>query len=158
MILAARERLTFSMAYFLPVGSVLRRLLKARRRGVFVRVVVPGESDVPLVQHATEHLYSLLLRRRFHVYERQATMLHSKLTIIDDRWAVIGSCNLDARSLWINLEFLAVIQSPNLARVLNDIVAYEIAHSRPVTLRDYLRHSWWRSFVNGLAWMLRWWL
>src|SRR5207247_1416497 len=111
--------------YFLPLGSVLRNLLRARKRGVLVRVVIPGVSDVPLVQRATEHLYSLLLRRRFHVYERQVSMLHSKVMIVDDQWTMVGSCNLDARSLWINLEFQAVIHSPALARILNEIVAYE---------------------------------
>ena len=69
----------------------------------------PGVSDVPLVQRATEHLYSRLLRRRFHVYERQVSMLHSKVMIADNEWSLVGSCNLDARSLWINLEFLAVV-------------------------------------------------
>jgi cardiolipin synthase len=158
LIRAARARLTLSMAYFLPVGSVLRELLRAPRRGVRVRVVVPGESDVPLVQHATRHLYTRLLRRRFRVYERQVHMLHSKVMIVDDEWTVLGSCNLDARSLWINLEFVAVIHSRPLARALNDIVAYEIAHSKRITLRGYREHSWWRRLINRLAWALRWWL
>ncbi len=155
---ATRRKLTFSMAYFLPLGSVLRNLLRARKRGVLVRVVVPGVSDVPLVQRATEHLYSLLLRRRFHVYERQVSMLHSKVMIVDDQWTMVGSCNLDARSLWINLEFQAVIHSPALARILNEIVAYEIDRSRRVTLRDDRKKGRWRRLVNWLAWQLRWWL
>lgn len=158
LIHTAQRKLTFSMAYFLPVGSVLRNLLRARKRGILVRVVVPGVSDVPLVQRATEHLYSLLLRRRFHVYERQVSMLHSKVMIADDEWTLVGSCNLDARSLWINLEFLAVIHSRSLAKVLNQIVLYEVARSRRVTLRDDRRKSWWRRLVNRLAWLLRWWL
>jgi cardiolipin synthase len=158
LIRAARKRLTLSMAYFLPVGMVLRNLVRARRRGVFVRVVVPGQSDVAVVQHATRHLYSVLLHRRFRIYERQVNMLHSKVMIVDDRWSVVGSCNLDARSLWINLEFVAVIQSRKLAGILNDIVAYEIAHSKRVTYKAYRERSWWRRLVNRLAWMLRWWL
>lgn len=158
LIQAARRKVSFSMAYFLPLGSVLRNLLRARRRGVLVRVVVPGVSDVPLVQRATEHLYSLLLRHRFHVFERQISMLHSKVMIVDDQWTIVGSCNLDARSLWINLEFLAVIHSPTLARLLNEIVAYEIARSRRVTLREARKKSCWHRLINRLAWMFRWWL
>src|SRR5262245_8657784 len=57
----ARHTLTFAMAYFLPVGRVLRELLRAHKRGIFIRVVVPGESDVPVVQRATRHLYGRLL-------------------------------------------------------------------------------------------------
>jgi cardiolipin synthase A/B len=158
LIRLARQRLTLSMAYFLPVGYVLQALLRAPKRGVLVRVVVPGESDVPLVQHATRHLYTRLLRRRFRVYERQYNMLHSKVMIVDDEWSVVGSCNLDARSLWINLEFVAVVHSRRLARVLNEIAAYEIAHSKRVTLRAYRERSYWRRLVNRLAWWFRWWL
>ncbi len=158
LIQSARQKLTFSMAYFLPVGSVLRNLLRARKRGVLVRVIVPGVSDVPLVQRATECLYSLLLRRRFHVFERQVSMLHSKVLIADDQWSLVGSCNLDARSLWINLEFLAVIHSRPLAKVLNEILAYELARSRRVTLRSTRQTSWWRRLLNRLAWTFRWWL
>jgi cardiolipin synthase len=158
LIRAARRRITFSMAYFLPVGAVLREVLRAPRRGVPVRVVVPGESDVALVQHASRYLYTRLLRRRIRVYERQANMLHSKVMIVDDIWVVVGSCNLDARSLWINYEFLAVIRSANLARVLTRIVGEEIANSKRITLEEFRERSWWRRLVNRLAWSLRWWL
>src|SRR5262249_4819153 len=126
--------------------------------GVFVRTVVPGRSDVPVVQRATRHLYTKLLRRRFHVYERQVNMLHSKVMVVDGEWAVLGSSNLDARSLWINLEFLAAIQSRTLARALNDIIGYEIAHSRRITRKKYLRQRWWQRLLDRLAWSLRWWL
>jgi cardiolipin synthase len=85
-------------------------------------------------------------------------MLHSKVMVVDDQWAVLGSCNLDARSLLINFEFLAVIHSRNLARVLNQVVRQEIAHSKRVTLKEYRERRWWRRLVGRLAWMLRWWL
>jgi cardiolipin synthase len=158
LIRSARRRITFSMAYFLPVGNVLRELLRAPRRGVPVRVVVPGESDVPLVQHASRYLYTRLLRRRIRVYERQANMLHSKVMIVDKSWVVVGSCNLDARSLWINYEFLAVIRSENLARIVTRIVGAEIANSKRITLEEFRERNWWRRLINRLAWSLRWWL
>jgi cardiolipin synthase len=137
---------------------VLRALLKAPRRKVVVQIVVPGESDVPLVQYATRHLCTTLLRRRLRVYERQLHMLHSKVLVADDSWTVVGSANMDARSLWINLEFLAVIHSRKLARALTDIVRFEIDHSHRLTLQDFPEKSWWRRIRNWLAWMLRWWL
>jgi len=154
----ARRRLTLSMAYFLPVGRVLRELLRAHRRGVFIRVVVPGISDVPVVQCATRNLYTRLLRRRFHIYERQRHMLHSKVAVVDDQWSILGSCNLDARSLLLNLEFLAIIHSRNLARTLGEIIQYEIARSRRITVQECLRRSCWRRFIDRVAWSFRWWL
>jgi cardiolipin synthase len=154
----AKLRIALSMAYFLPVGRVLRALLKAHRRGVFIRVVVPGQSDVALVQRATTHLYAKLLRRRFHIYERLAQMLHSKVTVVDDEWSVLGSCNLDPRSLWINYEFLAVIHSRPLARALTEIIRYEIARSHRITLSECLARGRWQRFLDRVAWGLRSWL
>ena len=155
---AARRSITLSMAYFLPVGPVLSALVKAPRRDVRVRVVVPGASDVPLVQYASRHLYNRLLRRRVRIYERQGHMLHSKVMVVDDEWSVVGSCNLDARSLYINYEFLAVIRSPRLAQALNEIVESEIACSARISFKAYRGRSWWRAVADRLAWMLRWWL
>jgi cardiolipin synthase len=125
---------------------------------VHVRVVVPGESDVKLVQHATHYLYNRLLRRRVRVYERQHHMLHSKVMVVDDEWCVVGSCNLDARSLYINHEFLALIHSPRLAKALNEIVEGEIVNSRRISFKAYRARGWWDRLIDRLAWTLRWWL
>jgi len=158
LLRSAEHRISLAMAYFLPVGRVLREIIDAHRRGVFLRLIVPGDSDVPIVQHATHYLYGRLLRRRIPVYERQANMLHSKVMVVDDRWCVLGSCNLDARSLYINLEFVAVIHSPKLAKTLNAIIQHEQARSRRITLREYLNRSWWDRLIDRVAYVFRWWL
>jgi cardiolipin synthase len=158
LLRSAERTVTLSMAYFLPVAGVLRELFDARRRGVRVRMVVPGESDVPLVQHATRYLYRWLLRRRFQIFERLGHMLHSKVMVVDDRWTVLGSCNLDARSLWINLEFVVVIHSPRLAQTVNAIIAHEVEHSRRITLREWRSLSGWQRLLDRMAWWFRWWL
>ena len=158
LIRRAKQRLALSMAYFLPVGPVLRQLLRAHRRGVFIQVVLPGESDVRIVQRATRYLYRRLLRRRFHIYERQMRMLHSKLMIVDDQWTVLGSCNLDARSLYINYEILAVIHSRNLAKALGTLIQTEVEASHRVRLRSCLQQHWTQRLLDRLAWSLRWWL
>lgn len=154
----ARRSIVMSMAYFLPIGLVLRDLLRAHRSGVRIRVVVPGQSDVPLVQCATRHLYGQLLRRRFHIYERQEHMLHSKVMVVDDQWALLGSSNLDPRSLWINLEFMAVVHSRPLARAMKHIILFEIERSHRIRLAESVRRSWWCKLLDRIAWSFRWWL
>jgi cardiolipin synthase len=154
----ARFQITLSMAYFIPVGMSLRALLGARRRGVRVRVIVPGKSDVKLVQRATNYLYEMLLRRGFRIYERRQRMLHSKAMVVDDLYTVVGSCNLDPRSLYINLEFLAVIRSQRFARVIGRICRYETRQSTRVTLGAVRKVGWWQRVLNRGAWALRWWL
>jgi cardiolipin synthase len=158
LIRQARRRITLSMAYFIPLGSVLRALVRARRRGVAVTVIIPGSSDVKLVQWATRHLYAKLLRRGIRIYERSEQMLHGKAMVIDDHWSVIGSCNLDPRSLRINLEFLAAIRSQELARAIHDLCDSELRNSRRVTLRDCRNRRWWQRLVDRGAWTVRRWL
>lgn len=158
LIRRAQHQITLSMAYFIPVGATLRALLAARKRRVGIRVVVPGKSDVPIVQYATTYLYSRLIRRGFRIYERRFRMLHSKVMIIDDLYTLVGSANLDPRSLYTNLEFVAVIRSQALARVMQRICRFEISQSERITLAACRRISTWRRLVNRVAWVFRWWL
>ncbi len=155
LIRRARHKITISMAYFIPVGRVLRELVRARRRGVHVRVIIPEKSDVPVVQRATRHFYSYLLRKGIRIYERNDQMLHSKAMVIDDRWSVIGSSNLDPRSLRLNLEFVAVFHSCAISAALLGICKHEMQNSTRVTRRSCERRTCWQRFVDRAAWSVR---
>jgi cardiolipin synthase len=155
LIRQARRTITLSMAYFIPQGAVLRELVRARRRGVTVRVIIPGKSDVRSVQWATRHFYGKLLRRGIRIYERKDQMLHSKVLVIDDEWSLIGSCNLDPRSLWYNLEFFAIFRSAAMASAVRRICCFEMRNSRRVTLLDCLGRPWWQRLLDRLAWSFR---
>lgn len=154
----ARRSITLSMAYFIPQGRVLRELIRASRRGVKVRVIIPGKSDVKAVQWATRHFYDKLLHHGIRIYERKDQMLHSKLLVIDDEWSLIGSCNLDPRSLRLNLEFFAVFRSRAMASTSRRICGFEMRNSRRVTLVDCLGRPWWQRWLDRLAWSMRRWL
>jgi cardiolipin synthase A/B len=158
LIRLAKHDITVSMAYFIPIGRVLRELTRARRRGVKIRVIIPGQSDVRAVQWATRYFYKFLLSRGFHIYERKDLMLHSKVMVIDGRWSVIGSCNLDPRSLRLNLEFLAVGYSRKLAAGVLKICRFEMRNSQRVRLEHYLRRTWKQKALDRIAWTFRRWL
>jgi cardiolipin synthase len=158
LINRARHDITLSMAYFIPVGGVRRALVRARKRGVRVRVIIPAESDVSAVQYATRYFYHYLLKRGIHIYERNQQMLHGKAMVVDGLWSVIGSCNLDPRSLRINLEFVAAIRSRALATAVQKICRHEMLHSTRVTWDAYNRRTLWQRFVDRLAWAFRHWL
>jgi cardiolipin synthase len=158
LIRQARREIMVLMAYFVPLGRVLRELAKARRRGVRVRVILPQSSDVKLVEWATRHFYERLLKRRIEVYERRDRMLHGKAMVVDGRYSVIGSCNLDARSLRFNLEFFAVIDSPEVAAELARIGGEEIAASRRVDAAYCRGRPFWQRSFERFAWSLRKWL
>lgn len=158
LLRGARKSITLAMAYFVPWGSVLRELIRAERRGIEIRVIVPAHSDVRIVEWASRHIYERLLRHGIRIYERQDRMLHSKVLTIDGQWSVIGSCNIDPRSFLLNLEFMAVIRSAEMAAAVERICQQELQDSRPVEIGYSERHSWWQRWLHRLAWYLRRWI
>ncbi|MDZ4819601.1 MAG: phospholipase D-like domain-containing protein, partial [Planctomycetota bacterium] len=123
--------------------------------GIQVRVIIPGESDVKMVHRATRYMYSHLLKHGIEIYERKDQMLHSKVLVIDDDWSVVGSCNLDPRSLRINLEFMAAIRSEQFATSVRSVCEHEMQNSRQVTTDCLEKLSWYDRLMDRIAWMFR---
>jgi cardiolipin synthase len=154
----ARESITLLVSYSLPLGPVLDELIAACRRGVRVRLVLPADSDIKIVQYAARHFYEELHSYGIEIYEREGQMLHSKTMVIDGEWCVVGSCNLDPRSLWINLEFFAVIRSRAMGTLLEEIASAELSQSRRVDQQRIAGRRWWQRLVDSFAWKFRRWI
>lgn len=109
----ARHRIQLAHAYFLPDRSLVRYIVAAARRGVEVNLVLPGQSDVPLVRAATRSLYRRLLRAGVHIYEWSGSVLHAKVASVDGNRLLMGSFNLDPFSL-VNREILVQVSDPTI--------------------------------------------
>lgn len=103
-IYRADRRVWIKNSYFVPDGRVVRALRRAARRGVDVRVIVPGESDVPVANWASRHVWGRLMRSGVRIYQWTRGILHSKTAVVDSHWSTIGTFNLDYLSLRSNLE------------------------------------------------------
>ena len=147
-----------AMAYFIPVGRVMREIVRARRRNVHVHVLVPTLTDVPIAQYATWYLYRKLLRIRIRLYERRNRVMHTKTMVVDRQWTVVGSANMDPRSLFINLEFMAVIRSRVFAQAVMRVCRYEMRRSRRVRFSDFKARTLRQRLLSMLAYSFRWWL
>lgn len=102
-IQSAQHSIWITNAYFIPDNKLLRALCDAGIRGVDVRILLPGQSDVAFIPLASSYFYNTLFNAGIRVYEYTTGILHSKTMIIDD-WASIGSSNLNTRSLMHDLE------------------------------------------------------
>lgn len=100
----AKRSVYIANSYFIPDKGVRRALAEAAQRGVDVRVLVPGEIDVWAVKFASQSLYAWLMKRGVRIYEWQRTLMHAKSAVIDERFATVGTFNLDHRSVRFNLE------------------------------------------------------
>lgn len=133
----ARSRVYIMNAYFVPHRTLLRSLSVAARRGVEVIILLPSESDVPVVKWFAPIFYRRLLRQGIQVREMQGQMIHSKGILIDD-WALVGSNNLNYRSLIHDLEVDAVIQEPKWIGAWLAIWGRNINKSRVIQASEIL--------------------
>ncbi len=140
-IRSARRRIGLSSGYFVPPHQEREALYAAARAGVDVRVVAPSHSDVESAVYAARASYGDLLQSGAHIWEVQNAVLHSKLVTVDGVWSVIGSSNLDRRSVVFNNEVDAIILGRDTASQVERILEQDIAASREVTLAAWSRRS-----------------
>jgi cardiolipin synthase len=157
-IRSARQRVWITNAYFLPAIRLLRDLGDAARRGVDVRVMVAGTTDVRAVLYASRSIYELLLRAGVRLYEWTGRVLHAKTMVVDGRWATVGSSNLDAQSLRQNLEVNAIVRHPSFAAALERMFEEDLASCEEVTDERWQRRPLWVRATSWGAYMLRNWL
>ena len=150
VIKASQRTIMIQNAYFLPDRGVRRAMAAAVRRGVDVRVIVPGNSDVKLVEWASLYIMRRLVRTGVKMLRWRGPMLHGKTATIDEVWSTIGSYNFDAQSRFNNLEVTVEILDPTTSATLARNFAMDVANCEPFDEQTWLRLSWWRK---GLAWL-----
>ena len=117
-ILAARKEILIANAYFFPGRRFRRALLRARRRGVRVRLLLQGRQEYLLQYYATRALYGTLLDAGVELYEYRPSFLHAKVAVIDGIWATVGSSNIDPFSLLLAREANVFVRDAAFADTL----------------------------------------
>ncbi len=148
----ARRRLWICNSYFIPDPRLRQAVVERARNGVDVRVLVPGNhTDAVPVQLAGRSYYDELLAAGVRIYEYLPAMMHAKTLVADDAWAVIGSANMDERSMELNEENVVGIAHEPFARAVADGLERDFARSRPVTLEEWRRRPLWMRALEVLA-------
>ncbi len=124
---AARDRLWISTPYLVPDETTLNALSMARARGVDVRVLLPNEPDQWLVYLAGFHFESVLKSLGVAVYRYTDGFMHQKCVLVDDGLAMIGSTNLDNRSLHLNFEMMLAIDQPRFVAEVAQMLQQDFA-------------------------------
>ena len=132
---SARERLWITDAYLLAPAPLYASLLDAARAGVDVRLLVPGTSDLPVLRNFTRVGYRELLRAGARIFEWQGPMLHAKTLLVDQRWARVGSSNLNVSSLLGNYELDLLAECEELTAALAHQFLRDLASSREIVVR-----------------------
>jgi len=151
----AERRIFIANSYFVPDRRVLRALSRAARRGVDVRIIVPGQSDVDIVRHASRAVWGRLLRAGVRIFEWDESVLHAKTAVVDGLWSTIGTFNFDYMSLRMNLEVNVSVLDARFAGRLEASFLEDFALCREVFLVDFRFRPLGQRLLEYLAYRLR---
>jgi cardiolipin synthase len=143
----ARERVTLATSYFVPTEALTMALQTAAQRGIQVRLLLSGRGAYPWMVLAGQSYYESLLASGVEIYEYQKGLMHSKTLTIDGIWSLVGSANLDSRSLLLNFEVGLVMYDPRMAAKLEDQFDADLHHATRIDIAVWQR----RPFVQKLA-------
>ncbi len=153
-IASARRRIAIVTPYFLPGAEMIAALETAGLRGVEVDVILPERNNLPYVHWATRNMLWELLRERVRVHYQPPPFSHTKLFLVDEQFALVGSANLDPRSLRLNFEVGVEVYDRAFVSKLRRHVRELLAVSRPVTFEEVEGRSLPVRIRDALAWLL----
>lgn len=155
VVAAATKSIDLASAYFVPDPLTVEALVEAMRRGVRVRVIVPGPIiDTDVVRRASRATWGPLLEAGAQIHEFQPTMYHCKVMIVDDLLVSVGSTNFDMRSFRLNDEANLNVYDPAFAKAQTATFEADLALARRVTLAEWQARPWHEKAIEHAASLL----
>jgi cardiolipin synthase len=151
----ASHHIYLTHAYFIPDTDILSALVRAARRGVDVRIIIPAESNHIVADWLSRGFYSHLLRSGVHLLLYQGAMVHAKTATIDGQWSTIGTANIDRVSLLGNYEINMEAFNHDVARQMEEIFAIDSTNTVQLTLQDWERRHAMVKFSETVLTPLR---
>ena len=148
---SARHSIHITNPYFVPDEKMIDTLLAAAKRGVEIKLLIPGAIDHNLVRQASRSEFGRLLESGVQIYEYRPALLHAKTMVVDGIWATVGSTNLDHRSFSLNDELNVAIYDVATAQKLELIFAEDLSNSRRILYDDWNHRGMASRFLELLA-------
>jgi cardiolipin synthase len=150
-IRTARQEIVIATAYFFPGAEFRHALIAAAARGVKVTLLLQARVEYRLLHHACRALYGQLLLGNVSIHEYHRSFLHAKVAVVDDRWATVGSSNIDPYSFLMAREANVFVRDPYFADQLRDELMSMIeTGARPVQDEQWRHRS---RFAKALTWV-----
>jgi len=153
----SKERVWITNAYFVPDNFLLKKLHDAALRDVDVRILLPRKSDVAFMPWTSQAFYERLLEAGVRIFEYLPTVLHAK-TLILDNWMLIGSSNLNHRSLLHDLEVDVNIRLQSSKDELERHFLGDLQESREVTLTTWQKPYLYQRLIGSVGLYLKYWI
>jgi len=149
MMYAAKESIDIVTPYLVIEPEIMAAIHIAVKSGVRIRLLVPGLSDYVMVGQATKSYYEQLLRMGVEIYEYKDHFVHSKILVVDDKIASVGSVNFDPRSFHLNFEVTAVFTDEAVG-VLSESFREDLEKSNRITMEEWAKRGAMKRFIQAL--------
>lgn len=149
-IYSARQQLVMTTPYFIPSEDLLNAINLAALRGVEVTIIIPRRNDSLLVGWASRAFFAEMLDSGVKIYLFNGGLLHSKSVLVDGQLSLIGTVNLDIRSLWLNFEITLVVDDAEFARDLFQVQSSYIRHSTRLDAKKWAKRAIWQRVIERL--------
>ena len=150
---SAQHDISIMTPYFLPPAELIAALQAAALRGVTVNILLPEKNNHPIVQWASVNLLPELLIRGVRVFYQPPPFVHTKLFIVDNHYAQVGSANLDIRSLRLNFELMVELYGTTVSEILTPHFQEQRNRSREVTLEEVEGRALSVKVRDALSWI-----
>lgn len=147
----AGQTISIMTPYFVPDPAMILALQSAAYRGVKVRLLLPSQSDHYIVLWAGRATYEELLEAGVEIYEYAAGMMHSKVVAVDQRWAMVGSANMDVRSFRLNFEVTAILYDNSIAHGVHQEFEALMKQSKRISIQQIKDWSYPENLAAGIA-------
>lgn len=150
LLYKARKQLIITTPYFVPSDDLLYAICTAAQRGVKVHIIIPENNDSILVYWASRAFFSELLDAGVFIHRFQRGLLHVKSVSIDQQLSLIGTVNLDIRSIWLNSEITLLIDSKNFSKDLEKTQRDYILNSQLINPQQWANRPYWERIIERL--------
>jgi cardiolipin synthase A/B len=152
-----KTRVWITNAYFVPDNFLLKKLHDLAQLGIDVRILLPQKADIFMMTWASSTFYERLLKSGVRIFEYIPSMLHAKSLILDD-WYIVGSSNLNHRSLLHDLEVDVNIRSTTAKKLLENQFLADLAQSKEIDLQSWNKRLWFQKIIGRLLLYVRFWI
>ncbi|WP_260259229.1 cardiolipin synthase [Vibrio intestinalis] len=149
----ANQSVRITTPYFVPSADLLETLKMTAQRGIKVELIIPHKNDSLMVQWASRAFYSELLEAGVKIYEFYGGLLHTKSVVIDEQFCLVGTVNMDMRSLWLNFELTLAIDDQAFTQQMYELQKSYMEQSHVVDMTQWRQRTLYSRFLERVFYL-----
>ncbi|MFI4819028.1 MAG: cardiolipin synthase [Enterobacterales bacterium] len=153
-IYSAKKKLFITTPYFIPTNDLVNAICTASQRGVDVKIILPFNNNSILLKWTSNYFFEELLKSGVSIYQFNYGFIHTKSIVIDKKFSLIGTVNLDIRSLLLNFEITLLIKDTNFIRNLYKIQKYYFSKSKIIEYNIWYKRPYWKKLIEIIFYFL----